>query len=492
MNWAVGILSAAQSTLRSRCGELLQANGWDPLVHEGTGPDAWRQLVRTLLTTHPDAEGYLLLHDSMGVVPHTREFLESHAWPAGCGAIALCAPRKYVQRHQVLCGDVLRFDFPNLARARQVAKRQRGRVRTIPRPPGLVKLVVRSWRQYRALAFPRETLIQLVDDPQAAIDLGATLRRLRRVLYTVHPALARRIDVPVDPDILSVATDPLRDCIPPYDIQVSGYSDLSEIIRDWAPRLSRDISCIVGVPRSGIIPAAMLALQLHLPLVPIETLLHGGSAYRPDRQAITPRQLRRVTGRPLVLDDTISTGRTVFELRQKIRQPVYYGAIWARPAAKSQVDVWAREHAPNHLWQWNWWATAGAERIACDLDGVLCEDWQGNELREADRYARHLAQARPLFIPRTPVQAIVTSRYERHRAATTDWLQRHGVRYGRLIMEPDTAPRQFADYKARAYDELRGAQLFVESSLSQAQRMFELTGRPVLSIEGFQFFRHQS
>jgi uncharacterized HAD superfamily protein len=121
---------------------------------------------------------------------------------------------------------------------------------------------------------------------------------------------------------------------------------------------------------------------------------------------------------------------------------------------------------------------------------VLCEDWKGPPEKNNDElFSAHLKNARPLYIPHVPIRAVVTSRLERYRKETENWLQRHGVHYRDLIMHPAKTPeerRAMNDHSARkaaAYMQSDDTVLFVESDIRQARTIHQLTSRPVLCID---------
>ncbi|WP_067561836.1 hypothetical protein [Halofilum ochraceum] len=123
-----------------------------------------------------------------------------------------------------------------------------------------------------------------------------------------------------------------------------------------------------------------------------------------------------------------------------------------------------------------------------DIDGVLCVDPAPAENDDGRRYRRFLRGARPLTLPTHEVGWLVTSRLERYRAETEDWLSRHGVRYRDLLMMD--YPNQAARQQARAYDRFKadaylatGAELFVESAPHTAEGIARLSGRPVFCFE---------
>jgi len=95
------------------------------------------------------------------------------------------------------------------------------------------------------------------------------------------------------------------------------------------------------------------------------------------------------------------------------------------------------------------------------------------------------------------VQAVVTSRIEKYREATEEWLKRHGVRYNALVMHPAKTPEQrrqmgdHAERKARVYAKgfkSKETMLFIESDEKQAKKIAELTKKPVLCTDLMKMF----
>jgi uncharacterized HAD superfamily protein len=107
---------------------------------------------------------------------------------------------------------------------------------------------------------------------------------------------------------------------------------------------------------------------------------------------------------------------------------------------------------------------------------------------DGPNYSIFLANARPLLMPGQRVGHLVTSRLERYRPETEQWLAKHGIEYGKLWMIdlPSAAERRrrkaHASFKAEVYAKV-DAQLFVESEERQAIEIAHLSGKPVLSIE---------
>ena len=84
-------------------------------------------------------------------------------------------------------------------------------------------------------------------------------------------------------------------------------SDLSNTIRNNLWKIPRDIDVIVGIPRSGMIVAEIIAEYLNLPCVDIDNYVSGCT------EGVGGGRLRYVSNRKkynrvLVVDDTVFTG----------------------------------------------------------------------------------------------------------------------------------------------------------------------------------------
>jgi uncharacterized HAD superfamily protein len=123
-----------------------------------------------------------------------------------------------------------------------------------------------------------------------------------------------------------------------------------------------------------------------------------------------------------------------------------------------------------------------------DIDGVLCLDPTDEENDDGHEYLRFLRDTPALLLPTAPVGWLVTSRLEKYRAQTVEWLARHNVQYGelRMMQYPDMAARRaaraYARFKSDIYLET-GAWLFIESDAALASQIAQLSGRTVFCTE---------
>ena len=262
-------------------------------------------------------------------------------------------------------------------------------------------------------------------------------------------------------------------------------ADMANTIRTNLWKVPEDVTLIVGVPRSGMIAALLVGEFLHKPVIDLQGFLDG----RDPMCGCRGKHMRISTGRVLVLDDTLYTGRSMAAVRARIKSNnVLFGCVYAEGKnATEQVDVWFENNYNTdeelwHLYEWNilHHGEKLSGRTMFDMDGVLCVE--PPDERERENYENYIANARPLVLPTTPIGAIVTYRCERYRSVTENWLKRHGIDYGELFMCQNEQRRSSADaarYKAAIYAANRWALLFVESNPAQAKVIAEITGKQV-------------
>ena len=289
-------------------------------------------------------------------------------------------------------------------------------------------------------------------------------------------------------------------------------AQLSDQILDWSKDLPTDFDLVVGIPRSGLLAATLLALYQNLPLTDLDGFIEGrlltpGS--RPNMRIGTTRSSLYDSGtavdlsvnrlKVLVVDDSIRSGQTLDSTKERIRaaglpHEVYFGVVYVSPTparAKNKVDFYCEELSLPRIFEWNILHSWVLSDSCVDIDGVLCRDPLKQEDDDGPLYEAFLRDVQPLHRPAVKIGALVTCRLKKYRAQTEAWLARHGIEYEKLIMMdyPDKAARMRAGrhgaYKAEAYKQ-SGARLFVESELRQAMQIASLSGREVFCVETMQ------
>lgn len=269
-------------------------------------------------------------------------------------------------------------------------------------------------------------------------------------------------------------------------------SDLNNTILRELHIIPRDIDLVVGIPRSGMLPANLLALYLNLPYTDIHSFMNGyiyKSGAR--RQFFDSSEYKKI----LVVDDSIASGSALNECKNEIAHlesefDIKYCVIYATPEKQNLADYALEVVSTPRYFQWNIFNHTTLEKACFDIDGVLCKDPTSQQNDDGRNYISFLLNAAPLYIPGSKIGTLVTSRLEKYRNETEVWLRANGVKYNKLVMLdlPDMKARQrannHADHKANEYQS-NIYNLFVESDLKQALEINRLTKKPVFCTENF-------
>ncbi len=264
--------------------------------------------------------------------------------------------------------------------------------------------------------------------------------------------------------------------------------------------LPADIDLVVGLPRSGIIAASMMALIRNRRMTDIDRYVEGKTYAAGRTKAQEKLHAFSDVRRVLVLDDSVNSERSMREAKVRIDaaghgHDVFYAAVFGnRSAAEYQVcDHVCEIVSEPRVFQWNVMHHNVLARSCVDIDGVLCRDPERAQNDDGPAYRRFLRDAAPLHRPSWRIGTLVTSRLERYRPETEAWLERQGILYDRLEMLdlPSAEERRrqgaHAAFKADRYGASR-AQLFIESEIGQAREIAQRTGRPVLCMESHTLF----
>ena len=167
---------------------------------------------------------------------------------------------------------------------------------------------------------------------------------------------------------------------------------------------------------------------------------------------------------------------------------ILYAAVFVTPEATKFVDLHFDVCPLPRMFEWNFIHHAELRRACVDIDGVLCIDPTEEQNDDGENYLRFLLEATPLYLPTFPIGCLVTSRLEKYRPQTEDWLRRRGVQYNALVMlnMASAEERRKTNCHGRFKGEVfrsRPEQFFIESNPKQAQEIAEIAGKPVFCTE---------
>jgi uncharacterized HAD superfamily protein/adenine/guanine phosphoribosyltransferase-like PRPP-binding protein len=271
-------------------------------------------------------------------------------------------------------------------------------------------------------------------------------------------------------------------------------SNMNDAIVRNLHRLPRDIDLVVGVPRSGILAATLLSLTANIPMTDLDSFIAGKiySSGVTKRRAALDRQASEMR-KILVIDDSVSGGAAMQDARNRIeasgiKAHFTFAAVFGLNAQHKETDIVLEVVPHPRMFQWNFMHHKFLEQCCVDIDGVLCLDPTEAENDDGPAYEKFLGEALPLYGPTRKIGWLVTSRLEKYRRHTEAWLQKHDVKYDKLIMLdlPSKAERRrlgvHGSFKADFYRK-SDAMLFIESEHQQAIKIARLSGKPVLCVE---------
>jgi len=295
--------------------------------------------------------------------------------------------------------------------------------------------------------------------------------------------------------------NPKRAHLTPDDLEWISTSRLVEDALKLMAYIEPDHTAIIGNPRSGMIPAAVLACHCHLPLYSLTPTgpqrLHAGS--RGTFNAKGPQKF-------FFVDDSSHHGGSLIKAKNILRgHDVTYAAVYA--LCPELLDCCAELHERVHIFSWNifnnwlWQGQAVDPRLRgigflADWDGILSPDctWQHRSDNE-DRVIRWMRNVKPLrWVPRlAKIPAIVSFRLNKHRRWCDEWLHKWGIRCDQLRLHPagtfEERDRSFnvAQHKGLFYAS-NSYTLFFESCPRQSQIIANVSGKPTCCPTEGRFF----
>ncbi|MEQ4489680.1 MAG: phosphoribosyltransferase family protein [Dehalococcoides mccartyi] len=255
-----------------------------------------------------------------------------------------------------------------------------------------------------------------------------------------------------------------------------------DLIHEFLPKIP-DVDLIVGIPRDGMLIAYLVSIYRNIPFTDLDSFI-SGHIYQ---SGIKHRKEKTDIKRVLVVDDICASGNAMKDAKSRIPSgdyQLFYGAVYvSKPDEKLKagiIDCYGCELIGPRHYQWTHCDAVHLPGTMMDIDGILCPDWDGGD-DNTQSYVDWL-QTVPLKIKPQNIGTLITWRREEHRAITEAWLAIHGISYGQLIMCNRNQWASAAEFKASFYGK-SDARLFIESSAKQAERIYQLTKRPVVAFD---------
>lgn len=272
------------------------------------------------------------------------------------------------------------------------------------------------------------------------------------------------------------------------------FSNLSDDIRKNIAKVqNKQFDLIVGLPRSGMIPAYMIALYLNLECTDLKSFIDNeplkkGKTRDSKKSLSLPHDAKKI----LMIDDSIMSGTSLAKdlllIPENLREMITTLAIYSSTESRDDVDVFFEYIPLPRVFEWNIFHHAILSNTCVDIDGVLCVDPTEEENDDGEKYIDFVLNATPLFLPTSRIHSLVTSRLEKYRSETEKWLSKHNIIYDNLIMldlpskEERQRLRAHGIHKANYYKSSETV-FFIESDSRQSPEICNLTGKAVYCVD---------
>ena len=247
---------------------------------------------------------------------------------------------------------------------------------------------------------------------------------------------------------------------------------------------------IVGVPRSGMIPASILSVALNKPLFSIcknqIQMLKFMSSFGGSRMINYKGNQQNL----VFIDDTTCNGNTANYIKSEFGANVNVASIFSTSLGSKFINNFSEILELPHILEWNFFNSGYCPVTCFDIDGIFCPDVPIPICQDENKYIDYITNIEP-FHERIPklfkAQKLVTGRLEKYRSITETWLEKHGFNYEELIMFPTEREQErnlnhyevIGNYKADVYNN-SNCEYFVESSLMEAEFISQKSGKIVI------------
>ncbi|GHU72035.1 phosphoribosyltransferase [Clostridia bacterium] len=280
-------------------------------------------------------------------------------------------------------------------------------------------------------------------------------------------------------------------------------SDLEIDLIKNLQRIPRDIDLVVGIPRSGMLVASLISLQLNLPLADIDTYISGnyytsGNTKNSKYWVTEFSQIKKV----LVVEDSVCNGYSILSVKRRLAQYERinhcYFAAYVTPEKRDLVDIYLRIIEFPRLFEWNYMHNKLLKHACFDLDGVLCDNPSQDENDDGHKYLDFIKYAKLKFKPTYEIGCIVSSRLEKYRKETEEWLKKNDIQYGELFLsshetaEDRKKANDYAFHKANIYINIKNTIWFVESDEQQAYEIAKISRKPVFCVDTLCYYQGSS
>ena len=284
------------------------------------------------------------------------------------------------------------------------------------------------------------------------------------------------------------------------EINYISFASMGKTIGMNLYKIPQDVDLIVGISQNGLLAGNLLALSLNIPIIDLDGFIfdrkprHGFS--RKTKKPISlPHEARHV----LIVEDMVRSSEALDQVKNRIyeagiQQQMTFCSVYTDESHSNLVDITLSRLSSPAFFEWGIMHSPSLEDVCIDIDGVLCMDPTRDENDDGPAYLNFLKHARPHTLPSHNVGYLVTNRLEKYREETTQWLNKHNIKFKKLHMLdlPDAKTRRslniYTAFKAYIFHNYSNSPLFIESEKKQAIEIARLSKKPVFCFSDKQLY----
>ena len=280
----------------------------------------------------------------------------------------------------------------------------------------------------------------------------------------------------------------VQNALSPIRVNFYSFNEAMNMTAKWADTLPSDFDVVIGIPRSGLFIANMIALKFGKPLSTPDNFIQGEIWHT--STGTIPKKIEKV----LLVEDAVRYGRVLTQALKQLKKfdanlTIKVASFIVRPEALGMIDYYLMPIEPRvtNICEWTLLSCQTTGKLDVDMDGVLCKECTPEIDADEVKYIDWLKSVEPHMIPNFQFEAIITSRLEKYRPQTEAWLKEHGVKYKSLMMMDlnDKSAKTFKNvvaHKVRCIKQTK-PYWFWESNIAQANAIHRKTGKPVLCVD---------
>ncbi|PYZ95082.1 phosphoribosyltransferase [Salipaludibacillus keqinensis] len=270
----------------------------------------------------------------------------------------------------------------------------------------------------------------------------------------------------------------------------TSYLDLRNVIKKNLSILqTKKFDLIVGIPRSGMVPAYIIAQYLNIKCCDLHSFIRNTQQ---ELNETSPLQYPHDCQNVLLVDDCISSGGSMANSLEHIpenkRIKITTLAIYSSKKSRNDIDIFFEYHPGPGVSEWHLFHCGIVKKYCINIEGVLCLEPSDDQKTNNSNYIEYILNAPPLIVPSGKVNCLITNRPEKYRNETHSWLEKQGIEYDNLIMSQEFPEinanfwEEATKYKAHIYSQSKN-ELYVSYDKKESQKIHDLTRKPVYCME---------